>query len=439
MPLDTSGSVRKLSNSDAVFLSPRVVDEAAFEDFAGRLRREIGRADGQAAGLRGLIDEVRRAGQALEAFAKQHRSQQEQSGSLRAEIEQQRAVVEALLDRAGGLSAAHEGFERGVEEILARRQVEIAQLVDAALETFRGSLATITDGALRAADRRAAEVESKIARMLSGAEDALDAKLKHAVSDAEHRIEQRVDRATEQLADVSAAKATLQQQVDGVVAGALGALRNACEQAEGFVGCDQQTGSLGARLHEAEALIGRLERLVDSSGKSEERITSSLTGINAQMDEASRRYISLEESLRKAIRASEAAEKQLDTRKDDVRQLSQALDAARSRADQSIQTLQRNTLHTENAAAAGKSKRAQLGDVVENAERLLASFEPWRGVMLEHSATHKLPEEIEQVIQRVRQSVLSEYTRVGKGAEPVGEQVELKSEPATSQPPPNNR
>jgi uncharacterized protein YoxC len=458
------------------------VDEAAFEDFAGRLKREIERAAGESSGLRGLIEEVRQAGESLEAFAQQQQSQSERAGSIREDIEQQRAMVEALLERADELSTAHASFERGVDESLALRQVEIAQRVDAAMETFRGTLATESQTALRAVDDRVADidtaraqmdqlaserfveyeaslaeaneralgrvnemidrgeqtvalVESKIEGLLAGFEHTLDTRLKEVVADAEAKVEHCVGNAREQLADIETAEATLRQQVDEVVERALGTLRTECERAEGLIGGDTQTGSLRAQLHDAKELVGRLEGLVATSRMSEERLSSSFTGINAQVDEASRRYVALEESLRKSIRVSTSTETLLRSRTDDVRRLGEAMDAARARADQSIQTLQRNALHAETALSAGKTRQDQLGGMVENAQRLLESLEPWRGAMLEHSATHKLPEEIEQVVRKVRRSVLSEYMRGGKGPKPIGEQVELKHDPTVNQTP----
>ncbi len=429
MPLDSSGAVRKRPESDEVFLSPRVIDEGAFEDFASRLKREIDRASGETKGLRELLEEVRAAGGTLAEMGRVYREQRDRARELNDATASQQALVEQMLERASELGVAHARFEHDVDGVLAQREVELSQRVDAAMEQFGGSLDAAANKAIGKVDGRVAQVEAQIEQALGKFEKMLEARLTQEVADASARIERCVVHARKQLADVETAKATLQQQVDDVVCTALDALRTECERAEALMNGEDGSESLRTNLQRADKLCARLDEILETAANDEKRFATTFVGISAQVDEASRRYMALEESLRKAIRASNSTEKLLASRTDDVRHVSTALDAARARADQAVQNLQRNAVYSESAVENGATKQQQLAATVQRAERILASIEPWRGVLLEHSATGKLPDEIEQVVRRVRRGVLKEYMQGGKHAKPIGEQVELKQDP----------
>lgn len=486
MPLDRGGTARKTSVGEQVFLSPRVVDESAFEDFAARLRREVNSAAGEREQLRTLIDEVRRAGGQLDEITKRFREQAGQAGELSRGVERNKSEVAAMLEELRELRGAHERFCDQLDESVAQRTVEMSQHVDAALQRFqldlRGAtgeadrrvadriadldtarahldemaserivafssqLATAGEAALSKVDREvargeqaAAHVEQRIERMLERLEKTLETRLENAVAEAEERIAMCEASAREQLADVETARAALEAQVDGVVNRALKELRDATVRAETVLGDAGKAESLRGGLERAESLVERIETATEQGAKCEARLGASFGDINAAIDEASRRYVALEATLRKGIKASNAAEQLLASRSDSIGGLTRSLEGAQSRADQAVRTLERNALRAETASEGGEAKLARLEQLVGRAEQLITELEPWRGAMLAQAATGELPKDLEALVREVRRGVLKRYMQGGKQTPAVGEQIEAKGvearQPESQSPP----
>lgn len=301
--------------ADAVFLSPRVVDQQSFETYSRILRTLIEQATGEARSLRLCAEEAAERGDTARSMAQELRDLTDRVLSAREGLDQRIGRLDELLTRMGRSAAAVEQIEGELERAIAagvqalRRQADdvVARARDslgeaaerasagdppggaapaeARLESLERRLVEVESAGAqreRALEARVAELEARIAAAEGAnaqglgspvAQDALAERLGELSRRAEAELRQRFGDFEGQLnARVEQIKGELGAATGPAIA-ELSQLVSAARAQAGDGGGDGDP-TLGAVVARAEALLERArdaERQADSLQRQSER------------------------------------------------------------------------------------------------------------------------------------------------------------------------
>ena len=152
-----------------VFLSPRVIDREAFNDYSGALRRLIEEAAHQAEALKAAAVEATQAQTALRETAARHQGRQENVTRALAAIDQRLAEADRLAQAAEQTRRGIEAASAEAQTALTTRTEQLAAGLDAAAvaatETVRRAEHGSTEAVMNlvgSAERKLAQVEAKL-------------------------------------------------------------------------------------------------------------------------------------------------------------------------------------------------------------------------------------------------------------------------------------
>lgn len=181
--------------ADAVFLSPRVVDQQSFETYSRILRTLIEQATGEARSLRLCAEEAAERGDSARSMAQELRDLTDRVLSAREGLDQRIGRLDELLTRMGRSAAAVEQIEGELERAIAggvqalRRQADdvVARARDSLGEAAERASASDPEGGAAPAEARLESLERRLAEVESAGaqrERALEAR----VAELEARI-----------------------------------------------------------------------------------------------------------------------------------------------------------------------------------------------------------------------------------------------------------
>jgi len=262
-----SSHAQRSTRSDGaeVFISPRVIDREAFNDYSGSLRRLIEEAAQQAESLRAAAAEAAQAQTSLRETSARHQGRADGVTRALALIDQRLAEADRLARQAEATRRSVEEAGSSAQQGLAARTDELSARLDAAAlaatETVRraehGSAEAVMN-LVSAAERKLAQVEARLIEFKPRTEPAAPAVA--SAADAS-RLEQLL---TLLSAEREKADARLSQ------------LRSMCEQAErsrslltdALAAATEQanaaTGSARAVTARTEVVVTRLARVIDA-------------------------------------------------------------------------------------------------------------------------------------------------------------------------------
>ena len=228
-----------------IFLSPRVVDEAAFRTFSERLRELVGRADAAQASLDGISGKSLDVLKSLEALT---HTQSQRAGELRAalaEVEARITQLEGVRTRVAEDAERITGFEK-------RSAAQVARLI----ETGRG------------VEERAAGARASLLEIVTAAEEQraeLETRIERRLTPRLAELEASIGRAESLERDVRAGEKRMRPLVEA----GRGAEHDARRTAEELDGLREQTGALLTAMRSTilecadarDAADSRLERL----------------------------------------------------------------------------------------------------------------------------------------------------------------------------------
>jgi ABC-type transporter Mla subunit MlaD len=215
--------------AEAVFLTPRVLDQGAFDAMAGELKGLIQDADGQGQNLRKTTDDVKGLTGALRTALIELQNRLERAGKVSPTLEHW--VVEARELTAKGIDPKRvtKELERAIEGIVESRKAEFEHSVAPTVETLRQLR--------REMDRMKANIEAAIEGALTGAEArvaSLEARARAAVdamndraAEIERAMGERFAAAEDRLAAGERRAAGVQHRTNSVLAQAEEAGRRA--------------------------------------------------------------------------------------------------------------------------------------------------------------------------------------------------------------------
>ncbi|MDX2114680.1 MAG: hypothetical protein SFZ24_03540 [Planctomycetota bacterium] len=380
--------------SGDLFLSPRVIDRAAFEDFAARLRALIDDAAARGSAVRLASADAEKLHALLTEASRKNAEQVELSARVLKTLAQRTSEVDALLARAADLASAGAQMESRLAAIVDRRVAEL--------------------------DARAAD----LGRQLAAAHEEHASRLSAAVEAAEARVASAMER-------LDRARATLVQQTETTVFAAEKLLRAQCERAEKL-------------LSAPAGLTNNLER-IETAARRAETAAQQLAGIHARAESAATQ---LARSLDGSIAFSDeliAQRQSLDAQTaralekvHEARKLLEPAQAIEARAGATADKLAEAAARAADAQAKARSIAAEVQRTVGLAADALEMLEPWRAVLLEPSPDGPLPEPIINLIARMRGELAHDLASVATamqaiaakaGGPPATQPPKLRAEP----------
>ncbi len=134
---------------DEVFLSPRVVDREAFNDFASALRTLIQNASAEGQSLRTIADQAQHVTDALQKAGIGHQSNLDLAARALATIEQRTQHAESLLERVTAAAAAFDHLQAQADELIEGRVRVFQQHLDKVQSRVEAMLTDLDAGMSR--------------------------------------------------------------------------------------------------------------------------------------------------------------------------------------------------------------------------------------------------------------------------------------------------
>lgn len=326
-----------------VFLSPRVIDQTAFEAYASRLRGMIDELRAEASAARAAAEANAASAAALRELDRKTKSQAELAAKLLRAVNQRAEQLDAATAKAADHARVAQLFEAEAERIVAECAGRFRARLDAAIDEKSADL-----------QRRAgASSASLLARLTE--------------------LESACARAERVLGDASSGAG---------LTGAAARVERALEHASGA------ESRLDAARERAERAVNGLAAALDSSV--------------ALAEQTAARQSALDQSLREAIRACAATEHGLMERLNEARAMHQGAEAfverLRGATAEARRAIDRAEGLAGRAAAAASSMHAAAREMDDAAARL----EPWRRVLIDEAECDDLPAPLARLIDQVR-------------------------------------
>ncbi|MFN9021766.1 MAG: hypothetical protein ACK5XK_00320 [Phycisphaerales bacterium] len=269
-----------------VFLSPRVVDREAFNDYSSLLRRLIEDASGHAQALRTAAGDAALAREALREFTGKSQPRLDAAARALELFEKRAAEVESLIDGARASARGIEAQARDAQDRMARSMAEFEARLVEHQRRLEDHAAAAEAGLRQRLEALSAQVE-QAARAAQGecvrsAQQAVEM-VREGVNDADARardIEQRLERSLAQSG--AAGEATIargREQADALAA----ALNERFDAAHARG--EQQTESQRRVMEEqAAAIVASARGKIDALGRAlHEQINTTLTAANGAL------------------------------------------------------------------------------------------------------------------------------------------------------------
>lgn len=239
--------------AEQVFLTPRVLDQGAFDAMAAELKGLIQDADGREQTLRQTTDEVKGFTGALRTALTEMQNRLERAGTVSPVLE--RWVVEAreLTAQKIDTTRVSKETERVIGAIVEGRRAEFEHSVAPTVETLR-QLRREMDRMKSSIESMLAGAEARVVSLEERARAAVDAMNQRAAA-IEQASGERFATAEDRLAAVERRAAGLQHRMNSVVA-----------QAE----ASGRGGAAGGAVRDAQALCVSIEAALEGSRRVEE-------------------------------------------------------------------------------------------------------------------------------------------------------------------------
>lgn len=355
-----------------VFLSPRVIDREAFNDYAGSLRQLIEQAVRETEGLRAAATDAQVAREALREVAGKTQPKLEAAARVMATIDARANEAEGLLKSSREAAATLDGMKAEAERSI-REQVT-------GLEVRLAALDQRIDEQMRLAEQKAAQIaaayeerlRTKIAEMESrhaGYGTTIDT-LAILIARAETLLETggQPGQTLTSVADLVARGERVQQQAETSLRG-LEAVRDGADR---------------TRL-ESAATLAEAGRKLDELGRAAETLRVGLAATIAETEQARTAAVARCEEIRAAL-SEPAAE-----------------------ADERARALQ---ARLEEAGRVAGQAGAGATAVVERLASLLDELRPWRSILLEERADGELPGALGAVVDRLRADLAGDLSQI---------------------------
>lgn len=351
-----------------VFLTPRVIDRAAYESYAAELRDLISQVAAQSAALRSSMADSAAIQEKARDFSGRHAESLELAGKLFKSMNQRVADAEAVLSRVPDPNAVAQAMES--------RALAITQACVAAIE-----------------------------QKMTQCQTALHASIIEAQRRAEEQIAQHEARAAVAVQAVERARHTALEDVRTTLQPAIESLHRQCELAKGLDGAGEIAQRALDAVRRAEGAAENLSGIRERSEEAVHRLSQSLDGAIDFSDRLLQQKELAERDARAVIEKCEAARKLVAERWSKAAQVVEPLIEAQERAQEAGDRAARLL---EQVLAARQGAQTLVTELRETAGRLdwaVDALEPWRGVLLDQDPSAPLPPVIADLVEQCRAEI----------------------------------
>lgn len=385
-----------------IFLSPRVVDRQAFNDFSRSLRELIDQAAAGSESLRRSALEAEQARTSLRETIASQQVKLEQSTKLLAQADQKAQQTRKLIEEAGDPAATIEAMRVRLDHLVEEKLAKLIQHVEEGVRDAEGHMVSVGERLaplMREADRRITSLNGQ-----------LDAQLAPSIAGLQRLCER---------ADTIIGKAGPDGMTDGTEVGGLNNLviraeRTKDEAALAFrqldsvrEQADQARRILGEALHAAMPLI---DEVASVQGHLESTIT---------------RATELGKTTQDNISKALATQREVATQT--IGQLGTESGRLRAELTEAIEYTHQARRAASQAAVTGEEAAGHL-------TRLLDRLEPWHGVLLASTGGDQLPLPLRDVLNTVRVELKRDLAGVASALRAVAERTERAIETETPLP-----
>lgn len=363
------------AGADEIFLSPRVIDRQAFNDFAAQLRALIDDATAKVDALRGATSEAQRTRDNLREVVNANQMKLDMATRTLATIDQKAEQTRRMIESASDVAARVDELRQKADTIITERVGILCQRVN---DAEQGAFAQVEQvhAELAAASKRADERVSALRGVAERASGPLVEELRELVDCA--------------------------QSLTGGDAGLPSLVRRA-----------EAAGELARQAQQALAQVREEAEQVRRS------LADSVATAGPLVDEVGTVQGHLEATVNEAVRICQTAQKGMN----------EQVGAHRRTVDEQFARLA--PLGDEIAGAADAARRA-AGDADDASARLatlLSQLEPWRRVILSDEG-----EPIGAAISGVVTELKQEIRGVAGALRSIAERAELALEPSDESP-----
>ncbi len=376
-------------SGDEVFLTPRIIDRLAFEEYANFLRGLIHQASGEGNALRQALVEVKQFDQAAKTVTGELQRRLEAVSRLIPAIDERLARLESLASTAMDHAALARRVEQQIDEAVNRRleaAMQRASALAAGLETKASQAEERLQAAWQRATSEAERASGELAGRIAEVTGELDARLRNEAGPTESRLTEATEQANAALQRIERELPGLQQRIE-----------QAGEQVDDRLqrvtsGLDQRVEQIKNELASATGpaitnLSLLCHRAVDIIGR-DPRLSPEAPGVPPP------RPGSLGELVQRAERAQEDA-RTITQRFESIRTQAEELASRQERSRQMLHEIERTCERVDAVLSRRRSEVAMLGSLPgeESLQRLAERAAELRASMADAAQHHQRAEQ----------------------------------------------
>ena len=252
-----------------IFITPRVLDAGAFDEYTKSLQALIRDLDERSERLSSTSADTDKLAKILRQAALQLRDRAAAGTLLADRLETQTAKADTIIRGMASTFGDETQLTKLAETVIARKRESFAQSVGHALAGVDANLEAAEKKAL-AAQARAAEAESRFDAMtlrfdaLNDRADAIEARASQAIQDAEARADRAAENALQAIEQLRLLADDVQRSASEDTESMerrLGPMRDMLENSRNILGSAENPGTLENALRRAEEYRTALESL----------------------------------------------------------------------------------------------------------------------------------------------------------------------------------
>lgn len=301
-----------------IFITPRVLDAGAFDEYTKSLQTLIQDLDARSERLSSTSADTDKLAKVLRQAALQLRARAEAGTQLADRLESQTKKADTIIRGMASTFGDEAQLTKLAESVIAQKRESFAQSVERALAGVDANLEAAEKKAL-AAQARAAEAESRFDALtlrfdaLTERADAIEAGAGQAIQDAESRADRAAENALQAIEQLRVLADAVQRSANEDTESMerrLGPLRDLLDNSRSILGSAERPGSLNHAIDRAEEQRAALENLHTENRATISAATQAGTEIVDAVNAAAESLASLE-ARRKQI--STAIENDIET------------------------------------------------------------------------------------------------------------------------------
>lgn len=259
-PLPTAFGV-----SDGPFITPRVLDQRAFDELSTTLKGLVGDATSRGQALQAAAIEVKSLSDGLREASKAIQQKLETAVRVLPQLEQRAAAAEAMINATVDRPAIERRLEEAVQRILDAALERLTADAAARLTARADELAREADARLAAAEDQRRAAEQRLAELTEAAR-AIEPRLIEALAQVTTRLAPLAELTERLIADLDDRLGKVRWEIEATAGPATARLERLCRHSAEIVGDGAAPGSLAGLVErgthvrdELAAMLARVE------------------------------------------------------------------------------------------------------------------------------------------------------------------------------------